>query len=89
MPWLNLAGWYVTGVALMGILVALDAGAWIERVPLTWMAAFYVANLGLSLGMCAAAGLWGAVAASALPLLLCASALRRDRVPMPVPEIAA
>ncbi len=64
MPWLNLFGWYVTGILLMAALAALRADAWIIRVPLGWMAAFYLANLLLPLGMAAAAGLWGAVAAT-------------------------
>ena len=80
MPWLNLFGWYVTGVALMAILAALGAERWLARLPVPWLAAFYVANLALSLGMCAAAGLYWAVAASAIPLLLCVAALRRHRV---------
>lgn len=89
MPWLNLIGWYVTGLALMTVLVASRADRWIDAVPTQWMAGFYVANLGLSLGMCAAAGLYGAVAASGLPLLLCAAALRRDSETAGVIEVPA
>jgi putative membrane protein len=80
MPWLNLFGWYVTGVVLMGILAALRSDRWIERLPMPWLAAFYVTNLALSLGICAAAGLYGAVIASAVPLLLCLGAVRRHRL---------
>lgn len=79
MPWLNLAGWYVTGLALMFVLAVFRADAWLARVPFTWTAAFYLANLALPLGLCAAAGLYGAVAASALPFLLCATALYAER----------
>jgi uncharacterized membrane protein len=64
MPWLNLFGWYVTGVALMGVLVWLGSEAWTRRVSDGWWAGFYGANLALPLGMCAAAGLWGAVLAT-------------------------
>ena len=64
MPWLNLFGWYVTGVALMSVLAALRAESWTVRVSPRWWAGFYGANLVLPLGMCAAAGLWGAVAAT-------------------------
>jgi putative membrane protein len=80
MPWLNLLGWYVTGVVLMGLLAGLRSDRWIERLPLSWLAAFYVTNLALSLGICAAAGLYGAVVASAVPLLLCLGAVRRHRL---------
>lgn len=64
MPWLNLFGWYVTGLALMGALAMLRADQWIGRLPLLWLLAYYGANLLLPLGMSAAAGLWGAVAAT-------------------------
>jgi putative membrane protein len=64
MPLHNLLGWYVTGVALMAALQALSAERWIARLPARWMAGFYAVNLALPLGMSAAAGLWGAVAAT-------------------------
>jgi putative membrane protein len=61
MPLLNLFGWYVTGVVLMGALAALKSDKWIVRLPVPWLSAFYMANLLLAIGMCAAAGLWIAV----------------------------
>jgi putative membrane protein len=64
MPWLNLFGWYVTGLALMTALALLGADRWIARLPLRWLVGFYGANLLLPLGMSAAAGLWGAVTAT-------------------------
>jgi uncharacterized membrane protein len=64
MPWLNLFGWYVTGVALAGVLAWLRAEEWTTRIDPRWWVAFYGANLLLPLGMCAAAGLWGAVLAT-------------------------
>ena len=71
MPLLNLVGWYVTGLALMAALAMLRADAWIAELPVHWLAAFYGANLLLPLGMSAAAGLWGAVAATLAALLAC------------------
>lgn len=68
MPWLNLFGWYVTGLVLMAALALLRSDAWVAAVPLRWMLAFYGANLLLPVGMSAAAGLWGAVAATAAAL---------------------
>lgn len=62
MPLLNLFGWYVTGVVLMAALAALASDEWISRLPVPWLASFYGANLLLAIGMCAAAGLWIAVA---------------------------
>jgi uncharacterized membrane protein len=64
MPWLNLAGWYVTGVVLMGALTLLCAEQWTARVTPRWWRAYYAVNLALPLGMCVAAGLWFAVAAT-------------------------
>jgi uncharacterized membrane protein len=68
MPWSNLFGWYVTGLALMAALVMLRSDEWISRLPLGWLVGFYGANLLLPLGMSAAAGLWGAVGATAAAL---------------------
>ncbi|HEU4879737.1 MAG TPA: carotenoid biosynthesis protein [Gemmatimonadaceae bacterium] len=64
MPWLNLVGWYVTGLALMIALAALDADRWIAALPIRWLGGFYLANLALPVGMNIAAGLWGAVLAA-------------------------
>jgi len=71
MPVLNLVGWYVTGLALMIALGALRADRWIARLPLRWLVGFYGANLLLPIGMNAAAGLSGAVAATVAAMLLC------------------
>ena len=79
MPLLNLAGWFVTGLLLMTAFAALRAERWTDRLPRRWLAAFYGANLLLPLGMSAAAGLWGAVAATLGALLLCALLARAGR----------
>jgi putative membrane protein len=71
MPVLNLVGWYVTGLALMIALSALRADRWIALLPSRWLVGFYGANLLLPLGMSAAAGLSGAVAATTAAMLLC------------------
>jgi putative membrane protein len=64
MPWLNLVGWFVTGLALMAALLRLGADAWLARLDRRWTAALYAVNLAMPLGMCAAAGYWGAVLAT-------------------------
>jgi len=71
MPLLNLAGWYVTGLLLMVALAWQRTDAWIDRLPVSWLVAFYGANLLLPLGMSIVAGLWGAVAATVIALLAC------------------
>jgi uncharacterized membrane protein len=81
MPWLNLFGWYVTGVVLMGALAALRAERWVARIGAGWWAAYYGANLLLPFGMNVAAGLWIAVAATWLTLCLLAIWLVRDGTP--------
>ena len=76
MPLLNLFGWYVTGLLLMGALAALRSEAWIRELSPRWLAGFYLANLALPLGMSAAAGLWGAVAATVAALAVAYGAAR-------------
>lgn len=62
MPWLNLFGWYVTGLSLMSALALLRAHRWLSGLSLRWLLGFYGANVLLPLGMSVANGLWGAVA---------------------------
>lgn len=89
MPLLNLVGWYVTGLVLMGALAALRSEAWIRDLPHRWLAGFYLANLALPLGMSVAAGLWGAVAGTLVALAASYGAARllagRTVQPRPVP----
>ena len=70
MPMLNLVGWFATGAALMTVFAALRSEAWVRELSAPWLVGFYGANLVLPLGMCLAAGLWGAVAATAAALAL-------------------
>ena len=71
MPILNLVGWYVTGLALMIALSAVRADRWIALLPIRWLVGLYGANLLLPIGMTAAAGLSGAVAATTGAMLVC------------------
>jgi uncharacterized membrane protein len=68
MPLLNLAGWFITGAALMVVFVSLRVDEWVRGLSPAWMVAYYGANLVLPVGMCIAAGLWGAVLATAVAL---------------------
>ena len=85
MPMLNLVGWYVTGIVLMGALVALRSDSWIRLLPTSWLRAFYGANLLLAVGMCAAAGLWGAVVVT-LVVLAAAATLTRLATTVSLPS---
>ena len=51
MPLLNLFGWYVTGLALLGALHALRVTRWTILVPGTIWIAFYAINLVVPAGM--------------------------------------
>jgi putative membrane protein len=79
MPWLNLLGWFVTGLVLMAILTRAGAAEWADALDRRWVAAFYAVNLAMPLGICVAAGYWGAALAATGALAACAalgSALR-------------
>jgi len=58
MPWLNLAGWFVTGLALMSVVELSSRGGVFDGLPTKWMAAYYGTVLLMPLGMLAAAGAW-------------------------------
>jgi len=64
MPWVNLLGWYGSGVLLVGVLDFVGPRLGLDRLPLRWLAAYYLVVLLMPLGMVAAAGLVGAVLAT-------------------------
>lgn len=57
MPLLNLFGWYVTGIALLGALHLLRVDRWTTAVPRQVWVLFYVANLVVPTGMVISAGI--------------------------------
>ena len=61
MPWMNLLGWFVTGLALMGVLSVTGGRRWSEWVNVRFALIYYAAVLLMPLGMVAAAGEWLAV----------------------------
>jgi uncharacterized membrane protein len=62
-PLKNLVGWFVTGLANMLVLEVFGR-KWINKLPSSFAALFYLANLSLPLGLVIAAGLWTPVAVS-------------------------
>ncbi len=71
MPWVNLLGWFVTGLVLMTALELLDRRLrWSGSLPASWAAGYYGAVLLMPLGMVAAAGLWLSVGATVTALAL-------------------
>lgn len=61
MPWINLVGWYGTGLALMAALDVLASRTGAPSLPASKMAAYYLLVLALPVGMLVAARLWPAV----------------------------
>ena len=88
MPLLNLFGWFITGVALMVVFASMRVDQWIGRLPARWLIGYYGANLLLPVGMAIAAGLGGAVAATAVALGAAWLIARAGRVERTV-EVAA
>jgi putative membrane protein len=82
MPWLNLLGWFVTGVLLLTAMSGLRADAWIARLSPQWLLVWFGLNLLLPLGLCGAAGFHGAVAASLSVLALAGGWLLSRQVPV-------
>ncbi len=71
MPWINLAGWSLTGIILMSVLEALAPRLGMDKLPTSWMGAYYGLVVALPLGMVMAAGLWTAVGVTLVGLGLC------------------
>jgi hypothetical protein len=57
-------------MVLMGLLEGLGARRWGRQLPLPWLASYFGVVLLMPVGMIAAAGLWGAVLATLLALVL-------------------
>ncbi len=90
MPWLNLAGWYLTGVVLLGVLDGLADWARLHALSTRWMAGFYGAMVLMPVGMLAAAGAWLAVVVTivALAMLASMSMVRPGAAPVPDSVVA-
>lgn len=66
MPLINLFGWLVTSIALMGLFELLKAPRWTDALSVRWITFYYGLTVLMPLGMVLAAGLWGSVAATLL-----------------------
>lgn len=64
MPLINLGGWMLTGIVLMGLIEATVGEQFIERLSVRWQAAYYGLTILMPLGMIAAAGMWMGVGVS-------------------------
>lgn len=66
MPWINLFGWFATGIVLMSALELLKTREWIGQLDTTWVKRYYLLVLLLPILMVLAAGLWGCIALTAV-----------------------
>lgn len=65
MPWINLLGWFATGLAIFSALEVLQQRTdWAGSLSTRWSAAYYAGVLLMPLGMVTAGGLWGSTAAT-------------------------
>ena len=71
MPWINLAGWFVTGLVLMAIMNVIKVDKWINQLSLWWTVKYYALVLLLPIMMVIAGGLWWSVALTIVSLGLC------------------
>lgn len=70
MPWMNLAGWFATGVVLMAVLEWLAPRDRLDALPFGWMAGYYGAMLMMPMGMLLAAGEWLGIGVTAVAAAL-------------------
>lgn len=85
MPWLNLVGWFTTGLALMAVLAAAHDRAGFDELPAGWMLVFYGLVVLLPLGMLAVAGAWvGVVTTVSAMVLTAVAATTLGRLPSTV-----
>jgi len=86
MPWLNLLGWYGTGLVIMVALEAAERRVGWSALDARWMTAYYGVMLLMPLGMLAVAGAWGAVLTTlgAIAALSAISGALRSRSPRAV-----
>lgn len=83
MPWINLAGWLLTGVVLMTALYLLKVDNWIPRLSTTWMVKYYLLVLMMPMVMVVVAGLWLSVAFTVISMGLCALYINHKAVRFP------
>ena len=65
MPWVNLLGWFGTGLVIMTALSLLDDRiAWSVGIPRNWAATYYMIVLLMPFGMVTLNGYWGSTFAT-------------------------
>lgn len=89
MPWLNLVGWFATGLGLTSVLAVTEERAGFSQLPVGWMTAFYGIVVALPLGMLAVAGEWLGVGVTLAGYVLVGSVLLAvSRSPAGAPDVS-
>jgi len=88
MPWINLAGWLLTGAVIFAAFEWLKVGRWLNAIPIRWLAGYYGVTLLMPVGMIVLEGLWVAVIATLL-VYLAAWAFHRSVTRGPSPKVGA
>lgn len=70
MPWMNLLGWYVTGLVIITAIDRMGGREWARVLDTRWMVLFYLGVLLMPLGMIIATRLWLGVGVTAAGLAL-------------------
>ncbi|MEM8485106.1 MAG: carotenoid biosynthesis protein [Bacteroidota bacterium] len=83
MPWINLAGWLLTGIVLMAALYLLKVDNWISRLSASWMVKYYLLVLMMPMVMVVVAGLWWSVGLTVVSMGLCALYINHKAVRFP------
>jgi phytoene/squalene synthetase/uncharacterized membrane protein len=81
MPFINLAGWFVTGVVLAAALDWTGLHRWRHMLSVRWLSAYYVVLFMLPVGMLAVAGEWLGVVTSVVVFCATIEAYARMRRP--------
>lgn len=79
MPFINLAGWFLTGLVLMTALHLLNVERWFSRLSPRWMTSYYLLVLLLPLIMVVAGGLLLAALLTTVSISLCLSFIWQRR----------
>jgi putative membrane protein len=66
MPLLNLFGWFVTAFIIAVVMELVKSFRWTRTFSLRWSVILYFLTVAVPLGMCIAAGFWGATILSLL-----------------------
>lgn len=86
MPWINLFGWFVTGLVLMSALQLLKSDRWLTKLSADWMIKYYALVLLLPMLMVIAGGLWWSAILTTVTMAPCAYFIYKKKAQLAVDE---